>query len=183
MYVKKWLYTNRRCPENKRSLAKSCSDGFNLNLYPRLMFTGILYTLPMTKYSDLLQKRNSVSCLYVHLVFVSKYRKRVFNRAILESMQNIFEDVCRENQVKLVEFDGESDHVHLLVQYPPSLCIGTIVQRLKGRASNRLRKQYPQLRKSYWGGSMWMPSYFAASCGGAPVAVVRQYIENQATPA
>jgi putative transposase len=82
-----------------------------------------------------------------------------------------------------VEFDGEDDHVHLLVNYPPKLAVSALVNSLKGVSSRMIRqKNYPTIRRKLWGGALWSPSYFAGSCGGAPIAVVRQYIEQQKTP-
>lgn len=81
-----------------------------------------------------------------------------------------------------MEFDGEDDHVHLLVNYPPKVAVSKLVNSLKGASSRLLRKRHADLQKRYWKGVLWSPSYFAASCGGAPISVVRQYIEQQKTP-
>jgi putative transposase len=86
-------------------------------------------------------------------------------------------------EATLVEFDGEDDHVHLLVNYPPKVSVSSLVNSLKGVCSRLIRqKNDPNIRRKLWGGSLWSPSYFAASCGGAPIAVIRQYIEQQRTP-
>jgi putative transposase len=78
--------------------------------------------------------------------------------------------------------DGEDDHVHVLVEYPPKVSVSALVNSLKGVSSRLLRKARPDLASRYWQGVLWSPSYFAASCGGAPVSIVRQYIEQQRTP-
>jgi len=129
-----------------------------------------------------IRTRNSVSSLHVHLVFVSKYRRRVFSAKVLDAMSELFSEICFEHGCNLLEFDGEQEHVHALVQYPPKVAVGELVHALKGRSSRMIRKQSPEIRKRYWRGVLWSPSYFAASCGGAPIDVVRKYIENQATP-
>tara|TARA_B110000091_G_C13558953_1_gene367690 strand:- start:72 stop:296 length:225 start_codon:yes stop_codon:yes gene_type:complete len=73
--------------------------------------------------------------------------------------------------------------VHLLIHYPPKVSISTLVNSLKGVSSRMLRqKEYPTIRQKLWGNALWSPSYFAASCGGAPIDIVRQYIEQQKTP-
>jgi putative transposase len=118
----------------------------------------------------------------VHLVFVTKYRRHVFTKAILEAMQPILDAVCRDFEATLVEFDGEDDHVHLLVSYPPKVALSSLVNSLKGVSSRLLRKQFPALTKRYWKGVLWSPSYFAASCGGAPLSTIKRYIEDQRTP-
>jgi putative transposase len=81
-----------------------------------------------------------------------------------------------------VEIDGEDDHVHLLVEFPPKVAVSSLVKSLKGVSSCLLRQQRPAIRKHYWQGVLWSPSYFASSCGGASNSIVRQYIEQQKTP-
>ena len=84
---------------------------------------------------------------------------------------------------ELVEFDGEHDHVHLLVNYPPKVAVSHLVNSLKGVSSRMIRKKnYPSIRQKLWGGALWSPSYLAGSCSGDPIAVIRQYIEQQQTP-
>ena len=127
--------------------------------------------------------RHVVFDIHIHLVFVAKYRRPIFNKAILEYLRQIFSDVCSSFEAKLVEFDGEGDHVHLLVQYPPKVAVSKLVNSLKGVSSRLVRKKkYLSIEKSLWGESLWSPSYFAGSCGGAPIEVVKQYIEDQKTP-
>jgi putative transposase len=121
--------------------------------------------------------------MHVHLVFVTKYRREVFSKDILDDLHGIFASVCADFEAELVGFDGEDDHVHLLVNYPPKVAISSLVNSLKGVSSRMIRrKNYPSIRKKLWGGALWSPSYFAGSCGGAPIEVVRQYIEQQQTP-
>jgi putative transposase len=126
--------------------------------------------------------RHSVHLLYVHLVFVSKYRRRVFTGEMIEYLRKLFSEVCLEMESTLVEMDGEHDHVHLLVSYPPKLAISVLVHRLKGRSSRNIRLDFPVVHKYYWKGVLWSPSYFASSCGGAPLEVVQQYVQQQQTP-
>lgn len=120
--------------------------------------------------------------MHIHLVFVTKYRRKVFTRTMLDFMRTIFQDICENFDAELIEFDGEGDHVHLLVHYPPKIAISKLVNSLKGVSSRRLRCEFKQIHKYYWKGVLWSPSYFAGSCGGAPITIIRQYIEGQATP-
>ena len=127
--------------------------------------------------------RHCVFNMHVHLVFVTKYRRGVFTKEILDDLRVIFERVCLEFEAELVEFDGEDQHVHLLVHYPPKVSISNLVNSLKGVSSRLIRrKQYPSIKQKLWGHALWSPSYFAASCGGAPIAIIKQYIEQQNTP-
>ena len=98
-------------------------------------------------------------------------------------LQTIFDSVCQDFEATLVEFDGEKDHVHLLVNYPPQVAVSRLVNSLKGVYSRLMRqKNHQSIRKALWGTSLWSPSYFAGSCGGAPLSIIRQYIEQQETP-
>ena len=133
--------------------------------------------------NNLRHGRHCVFLMHVYLVFVTKYRREVFTKAILDDLRAIFASVCIDFESELVEFDGEDDHVHLLVNYPPKVSVSSLVNSLKGVSGRMIRqKQYPSIRKKLWGGTLWSPSYFAGSCGGAPIAVIRQYIEQQQTP-
>ena len=120
--------------------------------------------------------------MHVHLVFVTKYRRKVFDSPAIDALRGIFGSVCQDFESTLVEMDDEDDHVHLLVEYPPKASISSLVNSLKGVSSRMLRKQRPDIRHCYWKGALWSPSYFPASCGGAPISIVRQYIEQQQTP-
>ena len=126
--------------------------------------------------------RHCVFNLHVHLVFVTKFRKNVFEKVHYATMRTIFEKVCTDFEANLVEIDGEGDHVHLLVAFPPKVSVSSLVNSLKGVSSRLLKKEHPELLKRYWRGTLWTPSYFAASCGGAPIGIIRQYIEQQRTP-
>jgi putative transposase len=137
----------------------------------------------MVTSSDLRTGRHCVFVMHAHLVFVTKYRRRVFTREILSEMQRIFAEVCQDFDAEMIEFEGEHDHVHLLVNYPPKVAIARLVNSLKGVSSRLLRqKDYPSIQKALWGGSLWSPSYFAGSCGGAPIEIVKKYIQAQDTP-
>jgi putative transposase len=121
--------------------------------------------------------------MHVHLVFVTKYRRKIFTKQILTELRMIFTNVCTDFESRLVEVEGEGDHVHLLVEYPPKVSVSKLVNSLKGVSSRLVRKRgYPSIQDALWGGSLWSPSYFAGACGGAPLDVIRQYIEQQESP-
>ena len=136
----------------------------------------------MEQDSDIRHGRHCVFKMHVHLVFIAKYRRRVFDAAAIEALRAIFMEVCRDFEATLMEMDGEHDHVYLLIEYPPKVPVSALVNSLKGVSSRLLRQRRPDIRKRYWKGVLWSPSYFAASCGGAPIAIIRQYIEQQKTP-
>lgn len=127
--------------------------------------------------------RHCVFMLHVHLVFVTKYRKAAFTSDMLNSLKDCFEKICTDFESTLEEFNGEKDHVHLLVNYPPKVAVSKLVNSLKGVSSRKLRTDYAEeLSKVYWKGVLWSPSYFAGSVGGAPLSVLKQYIEQQDRP-
>ena len=136
----------------------------------------------MADNNDIRHGRHCVFKMHVHLVFVTKYRRKVFDSPAIDALRGIFGRVCLDFESTLVEMDGEDDHAHLLVEYPPKVSISSLVNSLKGVSSRMLRKQRPDIRHCYWKGTLWSPSYFPASCGGAPISIVRQYIEQQQTP-
>ncbi len=136
----------------------------------------------MENTSEIRTGRHCVFNIHVHLVFVTKYRRKVFTSNVLDEMKNVFEKICEDFEAELIEFNGEDDHVHLLVNYPPKISVSKIVNSLKGVSSRLLRKKFIELEKQYWKGVLWSPSYFAASCGGAPLSIIAQYIEKQKTP-
>ena len=133
--------------------------------------------------NDIRHGRHCVFQMHVHLVFVTKYRGEVFTKKVLGDLQGIFSGVCNDFEAELVEFDGDEDHVHLLVNYHPKVAVSVLVNSLKGVSSRMIRqKRYPSVRRKLWGGALWSPSYFAGSSGGAPISQIRQYIEQQQSP-
>ncbi len=141
------------------------------------------YKWSMANTSDYRTGRHCVFSLHVHWVFVAKYRRLVFTKEILEDLRTILSDVCQDFEATLEEFDGERDHVHLLITYPPKVAISRRVNSLKGVSSRLIRKKhYPTIERALWGGSLWSPSYFAGSAGGAPLSIIKRYIEQQDTP-
>lgn len=121
--------------------------------------------------------------MHVHLVFVTKYRRTVFTKQILEDLRDIFVNVCRDFEAELIEFEGEEDHVHLLVNYPPKVTVSKLVNGLKGVSSRLLRKkQYPSILQSLWEttcgllvilqepvGGVHLPSFVSTSNSNLPL--------------
>lgn len=130
-----------------------------------------------------LTTRASKSKQLIHLVFVTKYRRPVLTEKMLRRCEAIFEEQCRKQNALLHEFNGENDHVHILVQIPPTISLSLLVKSLKGNASLQLRKQFwPEIKRYLWGKHFWSSSYCAVSCGGASIDNIRKYIENQDRP-
>jgi putative transposase len=132
----------------------------------------------MTTY--LRKERHSVSDLKIHWVCVSKYRKAVFTSESLELIEKSFKEVAKKMDFQILELNGESDPIHVLIEYPPKLSISQIVNTLKGVSSRRYGQAgYP---KPYGKDALWSPSYFVSSVGGAPIETLKQYIRAQEKP-
>jgi len=117
------------------------------------------------------------------LVFVTKFRHKVFSDRHLARMEEIMQAVCVDFETELVEFNGENNHVHLLVNFPPKVALSKLVNSLKGVSSRRMRHEFPDLARHYYRANrLWSGSYFAGSLDGAPLSVLRQYIEQQNRP-
>ncbi len=137
----------------------------------------------MKNETNIRRGRHCVFLMHVHLVFVTKYRRKIVDQDAIEKLRGYFARVCADFDVERVEMDGERDHVHLLINYPPKLAISNLVNSLKGVSSRLLRRDRPDIaQRDYYKGVLWSPSYFAGSCGGAPISIIRQYIEQQETP-
>ena len=126
--------------------------------------------------------RHCVFAMHVNLIFVTKYRRKVFDEDAIDKLTMHFKRVANEFEAKVVECNGEDNHVHLLVEYHPKVSISSLVRSMKGVSSRVLRQERPDIAKHYWKSQLWSPSYFAASCGGAPLEIIKQYVEQQNRP-
>lgn len=132
---------------------------------------------------DVRRGRHVVHHLHAHLVFTPKYRKAVFTDTMLQTCEKSMETVCEQFGARLVEFNGEQDHVHLLITYPPTIALSHLVNSLKGVSSRRLRQEHQdQIHQVLWNDHLWSPSYFVGSVGGAPLETLKNYINDQQRP-
>jgi putative transposase len=133
----------------------------------------------MTFDGDYRRGRIGVSALHVHLVFMTKYRRGTLDEAMLSCCEAAMRKVCADFGAGLHEFNGEAGHVHLVVDYPPKVAVSALVNSLKGVSARRLRSEFTgRVTGASMRGHFWFPSYFAASCGGAPLSIIRQYIKQ-----
>jgi putative transposase len=118
--------------------------------------------------------------LNYHLVLVTKYRKKVINAEILERMKEIFTEQCEAWGVAVVEFNGEPDHIHLLMHAHPSLDLSKLIGSLKNVSSRLIRKEFAShVAKFYWKPVFWTRAYCLLTTGGAPLEILKRYIQNQ----
>ena len=126
-----------------------------------------------------IKNRHSAYNLHVHLVFITKYRKKVLADNHHQFFREVVAEVCKDFGAELKECNGEGDHVHMLIQYPPTVQLSKMVNNLKSVTSRRMRANFIDLRVAYNKPVLWSRSYFAGSCGGAPLEIIKQYIQNQ----
>lgn len=128
---------------------------------------------------------HSVFSIQLHLVFVTKYRRKSLTAEILTRMEQIFWQVCDKTECKIIEFGGEFDHVHLLIDMHPRNSPSQLVGSLKASSSRILKREFEEhLKQFYWGkdAAFWSGSFYIASTGGAPIEQIKRYIESQDSP-
>lgn len=116
------------------------------------------------------------SCKY-HVVWCPKYRRKVLENGIDDRLKELIEEICTESDIQIIEMEIMPDHVHLLIEVDPQYGIHRAVKKIKGRTSRILRQEFPILVRRL--PTLWTNSYFVSTVGGAPLAVIKQYIENQ----
>lgn len=132
---------------------------------------------------DFISSGRAISDLKAHLVLTTKYRKKLFTGAMITRLSEVFTDLCEKWNCKVVEFNGEADHIHLLFQYLPQMDLSKFVNNLKSVSSRRVRAEFTdEVNKVYWKSVLWNESYFIASCGGVTVSILKKYIEHQDSP-
>lgn len=120
--------------------------------------------------------------MHVHLIFVTKYRRKVFDGDAIARLTEHFKRVANDFEAKVIECNGEDNHMHVLVEYHPKISVSSLVRSMKGVSSRMLRQERPDIAAHYYKDVLWSPSYFAASCGGAPLEIIKQYVEQQNRP-
>jgi REP-associated tyrosine transposase len=121
--------------------------------------------------------RNVVYSSKYHVVWCPKYRKSVLIDEIAERLETILRETSDELQAEIIALEIMPDHVHLLVEVDPQFGIHRLVKRLKGKSSRLLRQEYAELRSRL--PTLWTNSYFVSTVGGAPLSVIKKYVENQ----
>jgi len=118
----------------------------------------------------------SYDCKY-HVVWCPKYRRKVLVEGVDRRLKKIAAEVCKERDVRLLEMEVMPDHVHMLVEADPQFGIHRLVKLVKGRSSRLLRQEFPHLRSRL--PTLWTNSYYVSTAGGAPLSVIKRYIESQ----
>lgn len=129
--------------------------------------------------------RRATFNLTVHIVLVTKYRRKVFKKEHLEFLNEAFKSIVDKWDARIVEFNGESDHVHILLTYPPHKLLSGLIANLKSTSSKHMWDNYSDyLKKIYCQDKrvLWTGAYFVASCGGVTIDQLKKYVENQDSP-
>jgi putative transposase len=116
--------------------------------------------------------------LHVHLVWCSKYRKAVLVGDVGRRLRDLARQICSDLGVEVMSGVVAKEHVHMLVSMPPQLSVSKLVQKLKGKTSYKLQREFAALRKQYWGQRMWARGYFACTTGNVTDEMIRKYIEE-----
>ena len=117
--------------------------------------------------------------LKYHFVWVTKYRKGILAGAVGSRLRDLVREICRTNDIEILEGAVSRDHVHVLLSCPPNLSPSKIMQYLKGKSSRKLLMEFPHLRKEFWGRHLWARGYFVASSGNVTDEIIQQYIRQQ----
>ena len=117
--------------------------------------------------------------IHLHLVWVTKYRRRVLAGEVGTRVRELIREVCAHADGLILQGHVGSDHVHLLISIPPQVTISRLVQRLKGKTAYKLLQEYPHLRKKFWGQHLWARGYFCRSSGQVTDDVIKAYIADQ----
>ena len=114
-----------------------------------------------------------------HFVWVTKYRKRLLTGAVAVRLRDLVREVCRTEEIEILQGAVSSDHVHVLLSCPPNLSPSKIMQLIKGKTSRKLLLEFKHLQKLYWGRHFWARGYFVASSGNITDEVIMEYIRTQ----
>ncbi len=136
----------------------------------------LLYTKSMDETSYKSNRNIFYACHY-HVVWCPKYRRKVLVPPLDERLKQIIHEVCEEHQAEIEELEVIPDHVHLLVSIDPQFGIHRLMKLVKGRSSRLLRQEFPVLKRKL--PTLWTNSYFVSTTGGAPLSIIKQYIEQQ----
>lgn len=117
-------------------------------------------------------------CKY-HVVWITKYRKKVLSGVIAERVRELLRGICKEHEVEILQGHISVDHVHLFLSVPPHLAISKLVQYLKGKSSYKMLQENQLLSKMFWGRHLWGRGYFVATSGNITDEVVMEYIRTQ----
>ena len=156
------------CKKTKRTLVRQCDSWY----------------YRVSRKHKLLEKKtdhnaHSVYLMYYHLIMVVKYRRKVIDNPISERAKEIWEHIAPQYGIVLEECNHDIDHVHVMFRAQPRTGLSKFINAYKSASSRLLKKEYPEIREKLWKEAFGSQSFCLLTAGGAPVEVIRQYIESQ----
>ena len=127
---------------------------------------------------NIIYKRNCVFQTAYHVIWCSKYRKKVLVDKIAKAASDLIEMLCEENGWPIITIEIQPDHIHLFLTVPPAIAVATVAKILKGTVARKLFLAFPQLKKALWGGHLWSPSYYVGTAGNVSAETIQRYIER-----
>ncbi|HNW69410.1 MAG TPA: IS200/IS605 family transposase [Bacteroidales bacterium] len=127
---------------------------------------------------DFRKSSHTVSRMSVHIVWVTKYRYHILQGDVQKRCRDLLVQICNSENVCILKGVVSKDHIHMHIEYPPSISISDLVRRLKGRTSRMLQQEFPELGKRYWGRHFWAIGYGAWSTGNITDEMVQEYLEH-----
>jgi len=122
---------------------------------------------------------HSVFLMYYNLVLVIKYRRSVLDDSVSNRAKEIFEYIAPNYNITLMEWNHDQDHVHILFKGQPNSELSKFINAYKSASSRLIKKEYPQIRESLWKENFWSRSFCLLTTGGAPIDIIKRYIETQ----
>ena len=121
---------------------------------------------------------HTVFQIHLHVVWCTKYRKKVLGNDVGKRLRELCRQICSDMNVEILSGVVANDHVHVLVSIPPQVSVSKLIQKLKGKSSYKLQREFASLGKQYWGQRMWARGYFACSTGNITDEMIKEYIDN-----
>ena len=137
--------------------------------------------MPETNYRSSYRAKFSLTA---HIVFVTKYRRTSLTDPMLDRLKQVADSVAEKWDSSIVEFSGEADHIHFLLDYPPQKTLSSLIANMKSTMSKTMWREFePHLKKFYWKQRvLWTGAYFVASCGGVTIDQLKAYVQSQERP-
>ena len=122
---------------------------------------------------------HSVFSMYYHLILVVKYRRKVFDDVISDYARSVFEKIAPSYNISLLEWNHDVDHVHIMFKAQPNSELSKFINAYKSASSRLIKRDFPEIRKNLWKEYFWSQSFCLLTTGGAPIEVLKEYIETQ----
>jgi putative transposase len=127
---------------------------------------------------NIIYKRNCVFQVAYHVIWCTKYRKQILIDKVALYVDNLIEEICKENNWLVITAEIQTDHIHLFLTIPPAIAVATVIKILKGTTARKLFLEFPQLKEELRAGHLWSPSYYVGTAGNVSAETIQRYIER-----